>query len=775
VKKFISVTLALVLIFSLRIAAPAKTLQSAKGENIFFYASDADGRAVLLKVVRLEDLKMLSHGQPDGKNYYISSTDNYPTTQYCEARGITLPELVEYVKGVTSVRNAGKITFSGGDVIRLMATDSYGSYNRNWTYDELYSVPRYYFEGLFDPAAGWNTGWEIAGEEDSKFGLTLDEYNAKYKDSDPYYGDKRAVFAGGVRTEPILATESFSGRTTSAALVASTEIGIAEKIAGNGGIAAGSLRDMLEDTWSLRLSLPMTEADLMAAHRTAFDNFKWIYNLRLDMEDASGIVSLGAVAEPAATVTPSASGDSLTIEISCATPGASIYYSFDGAPQIPYTGPVVVDTKGRELAAEPVTFYMTAVREGYDDAGVITAKYPGLAPAFQTLYSSIADASLTFAAQTAVSADDWERWSDALTFVTLKAPSSGGYIRIDGEKLTIDPAARSVTFDGTLFPETGSYSFVFHAAGYADKSVSVAIKKRTPEISARAAALGAPVVFRFGDSDYSRGLSLYVTPPGGVSTAIASGYFDRSRDGMAVLKASYFDNASCVITAPGEYKFSLVNSRYEPGTAETVVYIGNGADVPELSDVGAGDWYHDAVTYVLTNKLFDTREERFGAGEHMTRAELAAALRRMSAADVTERDDAVEEMRFTDVPEDSGIFGDVMWAAGCGIVNGYGDGTFRPDAPITREQIAAMLHRYSEWASAVSGAAPTGIASSTVEEGIEPDPAGYADADSISGWAEDAMRWAVGAGIINGADGKLFPQGTATRAQTAQMILNYAG
>ncbi|MDR0906594.1 MAG: hypothetical protein LBN00_10560 [Oscillospiraceae bacterium] len=283
-KKLLSAILALTLLFALLvIPASAKTLQSAKAEKIFFYATNADGTDVLLKVIPLADLKAISHGQADGKNYYISSTDNYPTTQFCEARGVTIPELVDYVKKVTTVNGASALGYAGEDKLYLMATDSYGNYNKNWTYNALYGQKRYYFEGLFK---SWSTAWEIAGEDNSKFGLTMAEYNAKYKDSDPNYAAKKAVFDGGVVSVPILATESFSGRTTTDTLVASTEIGIADYLKANGGVAAGSLKNMLTDETALRLALPMTEADLYAAHRTSFDNFKWTYNVKLEQSTA---------------------------------------------------------------------------------------------------------------------------------------------------------------------------------------------------------------------------------------------------------------------------------------------------------------------------------------------------------------------------------------------------------------------------------------------------------------------------------------------------------
>jgi hypothetical protein len=563
IKRVTAVLLALVLLFAVitPLSVSAKTVESAKAENIFVYATNADGKAVLLKVVTLDELKAISHGQPNGENYYISSTDNYPTTQYCEAVGITIPELIEYVKRVTTVAGADKLTFAGGDTIKLMATDSFGNYNRSWTYNELYGTPRYYFEQLF---TAWKSAWEIACEDDSKFGVTLDEYNEKYRATDPYYADKLAVFGGGVPSVPILATESFSGRTTADALVASTEVGIAEPIRQNGGVVAGSLKSMLTEVTALRLALPMTEADLYAAHRTAFDNFKWTYNLRLDMAALPQLASLGTVAEP--IVSASVSGDTLTFTVSSATAGASVYYSFDGAPQLLYTKPVTVDVAGRDLAANPITLYVTAVREGYDDAGIVTVKYPGLSPSFKTLYSGMIDEPLTFEATDAVSASDWRAWTGALTFVTLKAPGSAGYVRIDGDKISADNAAKTITLDASLFGTIGSYSFVFHAAGYADKSASLTIKQPTPNIqSAKPPVVGEPLTFIFADDAYKAGAVLYVTPPSGERVMLSSAKLE-----------------TYVPEVAGEYKLQFVNSKYEPSTVDLTLRVTNPGERAEF-------------------------------------------------------------------------------------------------------------------------------------------------------------------------------------------------
>jgi len=757
-KKLLFAILALTLVLNLAppMQAAAKTAESASSENIFFYVKDADGKDVLLKIMTLEELEEISHGQlsgitsgaDTGKNYHISSTDNYPTTQYAEGRGITLPELVSYIKTVSTVSGAQSISYTGEDTLRFMATDSYGSYNRAWTYNELYGVKRYYFEGMFNANTGWKSSWEIAGAESSKFGITLEEYNSIYKDTDPHYADKRAVFEEGEETVAILATSSHSGRTTSDSLVASTEPGIAGLIAENGGIAAGSLSASLSAEHSLRLLIPITEADLMSAHRTAYDNFKWIYNMRLDMASAPNIKSQGTIAEPAPIV--SLSGNTLTISISCETPGAQIFYSFDGAPQIPYTAPLKIDVSGRDLASNPVTFYMTAVREGFDDAGIITAKYPGLAPSFETLYSSMLGENLVFKAIGSVSESDWSAWTGALNFITMKAPSAAGYLTVDSTKYTIDNTAKTITFDKELFTETGQYSFIFHAAQYANKSTSVALKRVAPEIVSESSyPLGGDVLLRFDDAEYQNGLNVYIKLEDGGQALISTAYLNRSVAGQVTIKAEYFALDSCPVKAVGEYILILTNSRYAPDSKEArIVFSASFADVSALA------WYYDAVSYVTEKGLFNgTSATSFSPNDGMTRAMFVTVLGRMAEID----ESAYTHSSFSDVDIGAWYSSFVTWAAENGIVTGVGEGEFNPNGFLTREQLVTIIYRYT-------GAQAADQSSLAI----------FPDAERISDWAREAFSWAVSSGVINGSDGLLLPGGTITRAQAAQILFNYS-
>ncbi len=134
----------------------------------------------------------------------------------------------------------------------------------------------------------------------------------------------------------------------------------------------------------------------------------------------------------------------------------------------------------------------------------------------------------------------------------------------------------------------------------------------------------------------------------------------------------------------------------------------------------------------------------------MTRAMLVTILYRASG------EKAEGESSFVDVEKNIWYADAVTWAQQKNIVNGVGDNCFAPDAPITREEFATILWRYAG-----------------EQEGATL-PEAFVDRESVSAWAQDAMRWAVAAGIIHGTDGnRLDPQGTATRAQAAAMLCRY--
>lgn len=111
---------------------------------------------------------------------------------------------------------------------------------------------------------------------------------------------------------------------------------------------------------------------------------------------------------------------------------------------------------------------------------------------------------------------------------------------------------------------------------------------------------------------------------------------------------------------------------------------------------------------------------------------------------------------FKDVASGSYYEAAIAWAETRGIVNGFGGGLFCPNAPITREQFVAILYRYA----AYKGLQTTASASLSA----------FADAASVSGWAVDAVRWAVSSGLMNGKNGRIDPAGLTTRAEAAALL-----
>ena len=172
-----------------------------------------------------------------------------------------------------------------------------------------------------------------------------------------------------------------------------------------------------------------------------------------------------------------------------------------------------------------------------------------------------------------------------------------------------------------------------------------------------------------------------------------------------------------------------------------------------FDDVAKSAWYYKAVEYVAENGIMSGVSAReFAPNAGFSRAMLAQTLYAMSGKPTVK-----VEGTFADVAANAWYADAVNWAAEKGYVSGVGDGKFAPDATITREQMALILYRYAG----------------------SPDASGmvlreFADGDSVSAYAVDAIRWAVHEGLISGMENNtLAPQGTATRAQVAQILMNF--
>lgn len=172
-------------------------------------------------------------------------------------------------------------------------------------------------------------------------------------------------------------------------------------------------------------------------------------------------------------------------------------------------------------------------------------------------------------------------------------------------------------------------------------------------------------------------------------------------------------------------------------------------------DVEQTDWFYSAVRLVYEKGLLTgTSADRFQPNVSMNRAMLVTVLHRLEQKPQAKLSD------FSDVDRTSWFAPAVGWAAETGMADGYPDGRFGPNDPITREQMAALLYRY--------------VASKQVIGDYADSLSQFSDNGQVSPWATDAMRWAVGAELIAGKEnGRLDPQGPATRAEVAAILMRY--
>lgn len=240
------------------------------------------------------------------------------------------------------------------------------------------------------------------------------------------------------------------------------------------------------------------------------------------------------------------------------------------------------------------------------------------------------------------------------------------------------------------------------------------------------------------------------TVENGVVTVISSG--------SAVITAAVGEvTASCTVTVRSNSSI-VISSENKFAQPDTEI---KDDDVPlaiapmSFADVAAAHWYHDAVKYVYEKGLMSgTDSSRFSPDVSTTRGMIVSILYRLDGQPEAGRS------QFTDVSANAYYAKAVAWAAENGIISGYDAKTFGPNDNITREQLAAILRRYA------------GFKGYDVARSTELNT--FADADQVSGYAVDPMKWAVAAELISGVtETTLNAQGNATRAQLASILFRF--
>ncbi len=231
------------------------------------------------------------------------------------------------------------------------------------------------------------------------------------------------------------------------------------------------------------------------------------------------------------------------------------------------------------------------------------------------------------------------------------------------------------------------------------------------------------------------------------------------------VRAAVAVNAADDLTAwslADDGSISAVGGAYDAGQQTYAFDVVNGvtaiARFP-FTDVVAGTWYYGAAAYAYNNGLFaGMTPTTFAPNATMTRAMLVSVLWRLAGEPAPKAPNT-----FVDVPDGAWYTDAVTWAAENGVVSGIGGSRFDPSGFVTREQTAEILYNYAH--------------SKGYDVSARADLTAFPDAASVSGWAEEALSWANAAGLINGTvrDGQtiLDPQGSASRAQIAMILMNY--
>ena len=222
---------------------------------------------------------------------------------------------------------------------------------------------------------------------------------------------------------------------------------------------------------------------------------------------------------------------------------------------------------------------------------------------------------------------------------------------------------------------------------------------------------------------------------------------DVAPEGLLFLDAASSPNGEPLLLAACEVSGTV--AVYQLGSEDLTVL--------PFTDVDSDDWFLAAVQYVYENgRMAGTSSTTFQPEVNLTRAMAAQVLYNLESQPTVTGDTT-----FTDAA-DAGDWAvkAITWAEQTGVVAGIGDGLFDPTANVTREEFAQMMYNYASYKE--------------YDLTLEGDLSQFEDASAISGWAETAMSWANGSGLINGHDdGTIDPQGTTTRAQAASILMNF--
>lgn len=307
---------------------------------------------------------------------------------------------------------------------------------------------------------------------------------------------------------------------------------------------------------------------------------------------------------------------------------------------------------------------------------------------------------------------------------------------------------------GTAFPTDGKRGYTFDGWKIGDKTYTTLTEEALTKLNGTQTAAPVFTAQQSGGTSGSGGGGGPVRTPTGAVTAAKSEHGEVSitpknavkgstvmikavpKEGYALKTIAVTDQSGkpvAVTEKDGRFTFVMPACN----VTLTPIFERQPAQNVSFDDVKPTEWYADAVRCVVEKGLMSgTGTDAFSPDGTTTRGMLMTILARYAGADTTGGANWYEK--------------GMAWAQSAGISDGRA-----PEAGITREQLVTMLYRYADVSEA----------SGTLDA--------FADADTVSAYAVDAMRWAAANGIVNGSHGRLNPQGNATRAQVAAMLMRF--
>ena len=299
------------------------------------------------------------------------------------------------------------------------------------------------------------------------------------------------------------------------------------------------------------------------------------------------------------------------------------------------------------------------------------------------------------------------------TEVSIPASAVSGIAGGSSAALKVETPAANITISNSGLASLGG------------QDVTIAAEKTGGTVSVEITAGGQTV------SSVTGGLKVEIPADCGPGTVAQM--VDENGNVLSTLRKSYASGQTMNVPLEGSAK---------------VIFVDNGKS---FADVPAGNWAANAVAFASGHELMNgVSASSFSPAEPMTRGMLAVVLHNLEG-----NPGASYSGSFGDVGGNDWYAQAVQWAADNSIVTGVSDGVFAPNASITREQLVVMLYRYAGEPNA--GGSLTG----------------FSDSANVSSWAQQAMTWAVSSGIVGGSNGALNPQSGATRAEVAQMLMNF--